>query len=103
LEEQWASLADRVLTWGILNESSVLQVIRPHLLTFSNYLSKRIGTIMIEKGMDSSDYLTECQKIGGDPVAQVRLKQRVLKSAHTAQVEVFLSRIADILLNCTIE
>ena len=79
LEEQWASLADRVLTWGILNESFVLQVIRPHLLTFSNYLSKRIGAIMIEKGMDSSDYLTECQKLGGDPVAQVRLKQRVLK------------------------
>ena len=79
LEEQWASLGDRVLTWGILNNSSVLEVIRPHLLNFSDYLEQRIGALMLEKSMDRQDYLTESEKIGGEPVSQVRFKQRVLK------------------------
>lgn len=79
LEEQWASLGDRVLTWGILNDLSVLEVIRPHLLKFSDYLEQRIRTTMLEKGMDNHDYLTESEKIDGDAVVHVRFKQKVLK------------------------
>lgn len=79
LEKQWASLADRVLTWGIIDDSSVLDVIRPHLLKFSDYLEQRIRTLMLEKVIDRHDYLTECEKIGGELVVQVHFKQRVLK------------------------
>ena len=79
LEEQWMALEDRVLSWGILDDSSVLNVIRPHLPAFSDHLEQKIRTLMLQKGMDRHDYLTECEKIGGDPVALVRLKQRVLK------------------------
>ena len=79
LEEQWATLADRVLTWGILDDASVLQPIRPHLLKFSDYLEQRIRTLMLEKGMDRHDYLTECEKIDGEAVVAVRFKQKVLK------------------------
>jgi hypothetical protein len=79
LEEQWMALEDRVLSWGILDDSSVLNVIRPHLPAFSDHLEQKIRTLMLQKHMDRHDYLTECEKIGGDPVALVRLKQRVLK------------------------
>jgi hypothetical protein len=79
LEEQWTALADRVLTWGILKDSFVIEVIRPHLPKFSDYLEQRIGAFMLEKGMDRHDYQTECEKTDGEPVSQVRFKQRVLK------------------------
>ena len=79
LEKQWASLEDRVLTWGILDDSSVLEVIRPHLSIFSDYLEEKIRALMLQKRMDRHDYLTESEKIGGDLVVQVRFKQKVLK------------------------
>jgi hypothetical protein len=49
------------------------------LLKFSDYLEQRIQTLMLEKGMDRHDYLTECEKIDGEAVVAVRFKQKVLK------------------------
>lgn len=80
LEGQWVSLSDRVLTWGILHDSRVLEVIGPHLQEFSDHLSRKIDKLMLEKGVDRQDYLTECGKMAdGEAVLAVRLKQRVLK------------------------
>ena len=78
LEEQWGSLADRVLTWGIVNDSHVIDAIQPYLITFSDYLTQRIRDIMLEKQMDRYDYFAECEKMV-DVVAGIRFKQKVLK------------------------
>lgn len=78
LEGQWVSLADRVLTWGIVNDLHVIGAIEPYLITFSDYLGQRIRDIMVQKLMDRYDYFVECEK-RGDAVATIRFKQRVLK------------------------
>jgi hypothetical protein len=78
LEEQWGSLADRVLTWGIVNDSRIMDAIWPHLVTFSDYLAQRIRDIMLEKQMGRYDYFAEYEKMG-DVVAGIRFKQKVLK------------------------
>ena len=75
LEEQWTSLASRVLTWTLTNDTPTLESIRPHLAAFSDYLSKKIEGLMF----DRRDYWTECEKVVGDHVATVALKQQVLK------------------------
>lgn len=79
LEEQWASLEDRVLTWTLTNDAPTLDFIRPHLAAFSDYLSKKIEGLMLEKGLNRHDYLLECEQVAGDYVATVALKQQVLK------------------------
>jgi hypothetical protein len=75
LEEQWASLATRVLTWTLTSDARTLESIGPHLTTFSDYLSEKIEKLIL----DPRDYLAECEKVVGDCVATVALKQRVLK------------------------
>ena len=77
LEGQWASLADRVLTWGIVNDLHVIDAIQPYLITFSEYLGQRIRDIMVQRLMDRYDYFVECEK-RGDVAHTIRFKQKVL-------------------------
>jgi hypothetical protein len=79
LDEQWASLEDRVLTWTLTSDANTLDFIRPYLTKFSDHLSEKIERVILEKAFDSRDYLTECEKVGGDMLATVALKQQVLK------------------------
>jgi hypothetical protein len=72
-------LEDRVLTWTLTSDANTLDFIRPYLTKFSDHLSEKIERVILEKGFDSRDYLTECEKVGGDMLATVALKQQVLK------------------------
>jgi hypothetical protein len=78
LKGQWASLADRVLFWGMTSDVRVLEVIQPYLQAFSDHLSEKIDGLMLERGLDTRDYLTECEKMT-DAVAAIRIRQKVFK------------------------
>ena len=68
-------MATRVLTWTLTSDAITLESIGPHLTKFSDYLSEKIEKLIL----DPRDYLAECEKVVGDCVGTVALKQKVLK------------------------